>query len=121
MQKKDFCVSCTSLSDSIRALEYASEVLGRAPRCGAAEQALKRVSNEPQKLKHIVKAFLDEEDAPDGYGSRESVVAMLEEVAKDKLAKRSALEYHEWVRLTAFHFKMNELAMQILEAEDDEL
>jgi hypothetical protein len=121
LQKKDFCFLHQTLSESIDALEYAIEVLGRAPRCGAAEQALKRVSNEPQKLKYIVKAFLDEEDAPDGYGSRESVVAMLEEVIKDKLAKRSALEYHEWVWVTAFHVKMDQLAVQILEAEDNEL
>ena len=121
MQKKDFCFLHQSLSDSIDALEYAIEVVGRAPRCGAAEQALRRISKEPQKLKYMVEAFLNGEDAPDGYGSRENVTAMLEEVLKETLAKRAALEYHEWVGFNAFQFKMDQLATQILDAEDDEL
>ena len=46
---------------------------------------------------------------------------MLDEVLKETLAKRAALEYHEWVWVTAFHVKMDQLAVQILEAEDNEL
>ena len=68
-----------------------------------------------------MKAFLNDEDAPDGYGSRESVTAMLEEVLKETLAKRAALEYHELVGINALQIKMNQLATQILDAEDDEL
>ena len=121
LQKKEFCFKHNGFSESIDALEYAIEVLGRAPRCGAAEQALRRISKEPQKLKYMVEAFLNGEDAPDGYGSRENVTAMLEEVLKETLAKRAALEYHEWVGIKAFQFKMDQLATQILDAEDDEL